>query len=96
MEEVGKSDRNFLVINLKRFKEKKKETLQVTFVITNKSGRMLQKYCDEINSGIFFHFDIIEQYLHNPQSPGQQWRSDRCGTDKMLHNISRKKQKKWP
>jgi len=70
--------------------------VQVTFAITNKSGRMLQKYCVSIYSIIFLNFEIIKQYLHILQSPGQQWRSDQCGTDKMLHNVSRKKGKKRP
>lgn len=36
----------------------------------------------------------MKQYLHIPQSPGQQWRSDQCGMDKMLHNISKKEGEK--
>lgn len=38
----------------KRKKAHLKMTFQVTFLITNRSGKILQKYCDYINSGRFY------------------------------------------
>lgn len=43
----------------KRKKAHLKTTLQVAFLITNRSGKVLQKYCDYINSGSFYILKVL-------------------------------------